>query len=239
MARKIVKKLKQKQKQKQKQTVIVNITQPTRRASSKNAPPQKPFIPLMPSFNINQPVPAPLPDLAKSIGLLSPALQTQSKLGTAINTAVQPPLNPVEPLTRAIGTQTIGSLMNPLYAPTMGQAVQYATKEPVAEKPPKPLDFPSIYEETPKMSVTERYLKSIRKEPEIKKEPEPVLEAEEESVYTEVTEKPVKARKPRKPLTTPQKARKNERETKYRAVKSAARKMEREAMAAEDVNRAI
>jgi len=85
MARKISK-TKQKQKQKQSQKVIVNITQPKRvyRKSKLTKDEPKPFIPLMPSFNINQPSPSPSTDLAKILGMLIPKLQTESTLGNAI-----------------------------------------------------------------------------------------------------------------------------------------------------------
>lgn len=78
-------KTKLKQKQQQKQTVIVNISQPKRSYKPK-APVSKPktlsLLPMMPSFNINQP--SQSSDLSKLVGMLIPKLQTQSTLGSSI-----------------------------------------------------------------------------------------------------------------------------------------------------------
>jgi hypothetical protein len=135
MARKIVSvaksKTKQKQKQKQSQKVIVNITQPKRvyRKSKLTKDEPKPFIPLMPSFNINQPTPSPSTDLAKILGMLIPKLQTESTLGSAIPNKViveqKPKIN-------------IGGLINPTEVPSLKDAIDttiISEKKGVFEKP--------------------------------------------------------------------------------------------------------
>lgn len=118
-------KTKQKQKQsqsqklqKQSQRVIVNVTQASRRTgtTSKNAP-QKSFLAQMPSFNVNQPTPSPLPDLTKILGLLVPRLQTESRLGSAIPTMKpQTEVSP-EPI-------NIGGLTDLKSSPTLGDAIE-------------------------------------------------------------------------------------------------------------------
>jgi hypothetical protein len=136
MARKISK-TKQKQKQKQSQKVIVNIT-PAREKRvyrksklTKDEPKSstKPFIPLMPSFNINQPSPSPSTDLAKILGMLIPKLQTESTLGNAIPNKViveqKPKIN-------------IGGLINPTEVPSLKDAIDttiISEKKGVFEKP--------------------------------------------------------------------------------------------------------
>jgi len=86
MTKKVVK---QKQKQKQTQKVIVNISHPVpkkrgykRRIDTSPKEQPRQFLPMMPSFNINQP--QATSDLAKLVGMLIPKLQTQSTLGSAI-----------------------------------------------------------------------------------------------------------------------------------------------------------
>ena len=119
MVKKIVKK--QKQKQKQKQTVIVNINQPTRKTTSKNAP-QKQYLPLMPSFNVNQPTPST--DLAKVLGMLIPKLQTESRIAQAIPTPQTIKTLP-EPI-------NIGGLIDVKASPSLGDAI--AEKNLMAEE---------------------------------------------------------------------------------------------------------
>jgi hypothetical protein len=129
MAKKVVKS-KMKQKQKQSQNVIVNISQPktVRRTLTKSIVQKKEqpkqYLPMTPSFNINQAQPQPATDLAKLIGMLIPKLQTESTLGSSIPLKATLPNKP---------TTNIGGLVNKLEIPTLGDAIE-ANKVETPEK---------------------------------------------------------------------------------------------------------
>lgn len=150
-------KTKQKQKQKQSQKVIVNINQSSRRGGGSKKTTEKSMTPLMPSFNINQPTPSPLPDLTKLLGFLSPILQTHSRLGNAVSTTVLPPARGIETPTEPVN---VGGLVNPKETPSFEQAIENKVKEltPVKEEPL--IKATPIKEEEPVYPPTEKLFAS-------------------------------------------------------------------------------
>jgi hypothetical protein len=143
MAKKLVKS-KQKQKQKQSQKVIVNISNP--KSSRSSAPPQKQYLPMMPSFNINPAQPQQSTDLAKLIGFLIPKLQTNSTLASAIPVKVEIPetQKPVD----------IGGLKNSKEQPTLGAAIESAVIPPssLEQKQMANEDMLSVFTQYPQPS---------------------------------------------------------------------------------------
>lgn len=108
MAKKIVKRKTKKpatMQQSQKQNIIINVTKPATKSRTTSKQPVKQLLPMMPSFNVNQPVQPN--DLSRILGLLDRRLQTETKLFTpAYNTIPNVPseptqtqLNPIEETT--------------------------------------------------------------------------------------------------------------------------------------------
>jgi hypothetical protein len=108
MAKKIVKRKTKKpatMQQSQKQNIIINVTKPATKSRTTSKQPVKQLLPMIPSFNVNQPVQPN--DLSKILGLLDRRLQTETKLFTpAYNTIPNVPneptqtqLNPIEETT--------------------------------------------------------------------------------------------------------------------------------------------
>lgn len=168
MPRKVlsVAKGKTKQKQKQSQKVIVNVNTAREKRTYKRSEvtkdstkPLKPFIPLMPSFNINQPTPQST-DLAKILGMLIPKLQTQSTLGSAIPAAKKLDTEPLQ-------IQSIAGLKNPHESSLLSEALNAKVESnelEVATKPSGESFVASLTEEpefdtvtTPKESTRKKY----------------------------------------------------------------------------------
>jgi len=178
MARKVVSvaksKTKQKQKQKQSQKVIVNINSAKeKRVYSKSKLTKeetkqgKTFLPITPSFNINQPTPqnpSQSTDLAKILGMLIPKLQTESTLGSAISTPTQIPTSTKE---------NIGGLINKKETPSFIDAINAVKKEPLSEAP-----LENIYQEPE--SEFEYVNEDIKRLSRLKKVVNPYYESEAE-----------------------------------------------------------
>lgn len=128
---------KKSQKQKQSQKVIVNISHPRRaykrRASTVSKEQPKQYLPMMPSFNVNQPQQAT--DLAKLVGLLIPKIQTESTLAKAIPMSKVNINKPTEP--------EIGGLKSSVKESSLPEAINNKIQEgrPIYDKP----KFPNPY----------------------------------------------------------------------------------------------
>jgi hypothetical protein len=111
--------------QQQRQNITINVSKPSTRAGTSTKEPTKQPLPMMPSFNINQP--SQSTDLSRLLGLLDRRLETETRLFRPVTTPV-PEITPVT-ASQLPATVSANPLLEVQPEVTLGTAIDETIKK--------------------------------------------------------------------------------------------------------------